>query len=143
METFKTIKLADPFDSSPSAKSSCSSYSDSEQEDFVPTQHREPLSRQRTVCQMPSIKRSTSGPRKYQLAKMQRKAARESLRRDARAQQDAHYLFNGLYPHKHLQERFYTILPFLARHGFDLIPRLYDSIHTNCPDHHILFLGLH
>ncbi|MBL8173780.1 MAG: bacillithiol biosynthesis cysteine-adding enzyme BshC [Bryobacterales bacterium] len=76
----------------------------------------------------------------YQLSKMQRKVARESLRRDLRAQEEAHYLFHALYPHKHLQERFYGILPFLARHGMDLIGRIYDNVHTDCPDHHLLFL---
>ncbi len=76
----------------------------------------------------------------YQLAKMQRKVARESLRRNVRAQDEAHYLFNALYPHKHLQERFYTILPFLARHGVDLVDRIYDNVHVDCPDHHLLFL---
>jgi bacillithiol synthase len=76
----------------------------------------------------------------YQLAKMQRKVARESLRRNVRAQEEAHFLFNALYPHKHLQERFYGILPFLARHGMDLIDRIYDNVHVDCPDHHLLFL---
>jgi bacillithiol biosynthesis cysteine-adding enzyme BshC len=77
---------------------------------------------------------------RYQLEKMQRKVARESLRRSERAGQDASYLFNVLYPQKHLQERFYTILPFLARHGLDLVGRLYENIHVDCPDHHLLFL---
>lgn len=76
----------------------------------------------------------------YQIAKMQRKVARESLRRDIRAQEDAHHLFHALYPHKHLQERFYGILPFLARHGMDLVDRIYDNVHPDCPDHHLLFL---
>jgi len=76
----------------------------------------------------------------YQIAKMQRKVARESLRRDLRAQEEAHHLFHALYPHKHLQERFYAILPFLARHGMDLIDRIYDNVHPDCPDHHLLFL---
>ncbi|MBS1827759.1 MAG: bacillithiol biosynthesis cysteine-adding enzyme BshC [Acidobacteria bacterium] len=76
----------------------------------------------------------------YQIAKMQRKVARESLRRDLRAQEEAHYLFHALYPHKHLQERFYGILPFLARHGMDLVDRIYEHVHVDCPDHHLLFL---
>jgi bacillithiol biosynthesis cysteine-adding enzyme BshC len=76
----------------------------------------------------------------HQLSKMQLKVARESLRRDHRAQQDARFLYNTIYPHKHLQERFYTILPFLARHGTDLVARLHDNVHCDCPDHHILFV---
>ncbi|MBI3682929.1 MAG: bacillithiol biosynthesis cysteine-adding enzyme BshC [Acidobacteria bacterium] len=82
----------------------------------------------------------SAGKIQYQLGKMQRKVARESLRRSERAQQESAYLFNLLYPRKHLQERFYTILPFLARHGTDLIERIYDNVHAGCPDHHLLFV---
>jgi uncharacterized protein YllA (UPF0747 family) len=74
----------------------------------------------------------------YQLAKTERKAAREAMRRDERAQNDAAYLTALVYPHKHLQERFYGILPFLARHGLDLTDRIYESIHLGCPDHQLL-----
>ncbi len=74
----------------------------------------------------------------YQLAKIERKTARESLRRDERAAADAAY-FNGLvFPEKHLQERLYTILPFLARHGLDLIDRLAAELARDCRDHRIL-----
>ncbi|MBL8232502.1 MAG: bacillithiol biosynthesis cysteine-adding enzyme BshC [Bryobacterales bacterium] len=73
----------------------------------------------------------------YQLTKMHRKVARESLRRSQRALDESAYLFNGIYPHKHLQERFYTILPFLARHGLELVDRVYENVHPDCPDHHI------
>ena len=49
--------------------------------------------------------------------------------------------FDGLiYPEKHLQERLYSILPFLARHGFDLIGTLYDNIRLDCPDHRLLVI---
>ena len=74
----------------------------------------------------------------YQLSKTGRKTAREAMRRDQRAEQDARYLSGLVYPHKHLQERFYGILPFLARHGADLIDRLYESIRLDCPDHQVL-----
>lgn len=77
---------------------------------------------------------------RYQLDKIHRKIGRESLRRDQRAQEEAAYLNGLLYPHKHLQERFYTILPFLARHGTDLIGELYNNVHPDCPDHHIAYL---
>lgn len=76
----------------------------------------------------------------YQLTKMQRKVARETLRRSQRALDESAFLYNGIYPHKHLQERFYTILPFLARHGLDLVDRIYDNVHTDCPDHHLFFV---
>lgn len=74
----------------------------------------------------------------YQLAKIQRKTAREALRRNARAAEEAEYLCNLVSPHKHLQERFYTILPFLAQHGLGLLDRLYEAVNLDCPDHLVL-----
>jgi bacillithiol synthase len=74
----------------------------------------------------------------YQLEKTRRKIERETMRRDERAIADARYLTNLLYPHRHLQERFYSILPFLAAHGMDLVDRLYDAAQLDCPDHHVL-----
>ncbi|MGD1097774.1 MAG: bacillithiol biosynthesis cysteine-adding enzyme BshC [Bryobacteraceae bacterium] len=74
----------------------------------------------------------------YQLEKMRRKIARETLRRNDRATADAAYLTNLLYPHRHLQERFYSILPFLAKHGLDLVDQLYEAVRMDCPDHRVL-----
>ena len=74
----------------------------------------------------------------HQLRKTKAKVAREMLRCDERARAEAAYLYNSVYPHKHLQERLYSILPFLAQHGPDLIDRLYDSVHMDCPDHVLL-----
>lgn len=74
----------------------------------------------------------------YQLSKIENKAAREALRRDQRATDGAVYLSNLVYPQKHLQERFYSILPFVARHGLDLINRLAEEINLDCPDHRLI-----
>jgi bacillithiol synthase len=74
----------------------------------------------------------------YQLSKIQRKTAREAMRRSDRAANDAAFLAGLLYPHKHLQERLYTILPFLAKHGPDLIDSIYEHIQLDCPDHQVL-----
>ena len=69
---------------------------------------------------------------------MRRKTEREALRRDQRATSDAHHLsddalsFTG-----HLQERFCSILPFLAQHGLGLVDRLYEAVELDCPDHRI------
>lgn len=76
----------------------------------------------------------------YQLEKTRHKTARETLRRDDHATADAGYLAGLLYPHRHLQERFYSILPFLANHGMDLVDRLYEAIQLDCPDHRVLNL---
>lgn len=74
----------------------------------------------------------------YQLSKIERKAARESLRRDERASEESRFLSGLIYPEKHLQERFYSILPFLAKHGLGLLDTLYEAVNLECPDHKIL-----
>lgn len=76
----------------------------------------------------------------YQLAKMERKIGREALQRDARASRDAASLYGLIYPERHLQERLYSILPFLAKHGLDLASRLYETVQLDCPDHRVVVL---
>ncbi len=76
----------------------------------------------------------------YQLEKLRRKTGREIQRRDARASGDARYLNGLLFPHRHLQERFYSILPFLAKHGFELVDHLLAAIEPNCRHHRVLAL---
>jgi uncharacterized protein YllA (UPF0747 family) len=71
----------------------------------------------------------------YQFAKLEHKIARETLRRDERAGNDAQYLVNLIYPQRHLQERFYSILPFLAKHGLDLPQQLFTQVQLGCADH--------
>jgi uncharacterized protein YllA (UPF0747 family) len=74
----------------------------------------------------------------YQLSKTEAKLKRETLRRDERAAGDAAHLANLVYPHRHLQERFYSFLPFLAKHGPDLLDRVYESLRLDTPDHLVL-----
>ncbi len=74
----------------------------------------------------------------HQLAKIERKAAREAMRRENRAEADAAYLYNLIYPKRRPQERFYTVLPFLARHGLDFPNRVYDNVHLDRRDHLVL-----
>lgn len=71
----------------------------------------------------------------YQFAKLERKLARETMRRDEHATKDAQYLVNLIYPQRHLQERFFSIMPFLAKHGLDLPQQLRGEIQLSCPDH--------
>ncbi|MEQ1884714.1 MAG: bacillithiol biosynthesis cysteine-adding enzyme BshC [Bryobacteraceae bacterium] len=73
----------------------------------------------------------------YQMGKMRGKTEREAIRRDERAAADARHLSSMLFPHRHLQERFYSILPFLAQHGLELTERLTDAIVLDCPDHQV------
>jgi len=75
----------------------------------------------------------------HQLSKIASKAARETLNRNQRAAADAGYMSGLIFPNKHLQERYYSILPFLARHGVgDLMDTLYDHVRLECPDHQVL-----
>jgi bacillithiol biosynthesis cysteine-adding enzyme BshC len=74
----------------------------------------------------------------YQIGKNRRKAAREALRREGRVSAGVAHLSGLVYPEHHLQERLYSILPFLAKHGFDLIDTLYENIYRGCPDHILL-----
>ena len=71
----------------------------------------------------------------YQLEKLSHKIARETLRRDERASQNATYLANLVYPNRRLQERVYSIVPFLAKYGLDLPKQLFDETQLACPDH--------
>ncbi|MBV9760124.1 MAG: bacillithiol biosynthesis cysteine-adding enzyme BshC [Acidobacteriaceae bacterium] len=77
----------------------------------------------------------------FQLDKISQKTARETMRRDERASQDAAYLMDLIYPHRHLQERFYSIVPFLAKHGLDLPERLLGMTQLACPDHMVRTLA--
>jgi len=74
----------------------------------------------------------------YQLEKNRRKAAREALRRDAQIEAGAAHLSGLVFPERHLQERYYSILPFLAKYGPDLVDTLYEHVHRECPDHLVL-----
>jgi bacillithiol synthase len=75
----------------------------------------------------------------YQLSKIEHKTAREALKRNERALADTSYMCGLIFPDKHLQERYYSILPFLAKHGMgDLMDVLYQHVRLECPDHQVL-----
>jgi bacillithiol synthase len=76
----------------------------------------------------------------YQLSKMEKKTAREALRRDERASAEAQYLSNQLFPEQHPQERFLSILPFVAQYGSELIEALVAHSCLDCMDHHLLYV---
>jgi bacillithiol biosynthesis cysteine-adding enzyme BshC len=77
---------------------------------------------------------------RYQIGKVQAKAGREAMRRDERATADAASLYGLVYPERRLQERLYTILPLVAKHGFDLIGQIYEAIGIDCPDHRLMVI---
>ena len=74
----------------------------------------------------------------YQLSKVAAKVARQTMARDARATEDARRLSGLVFPHKHLQERFYSALPLLAKHGPGLVDDLYAHVELSCPDHQLV-----
>jgi len=91
----------------------------------------------------PSLARAFEQSRRkmlYQLSKIERKTGREALRRQERVAREAARLFNLVYPRRRLQERFYSILPFVARHGPALLERLYEAVMPECRDHRVLVL---
>jgi len=74
----------------------------------------------------------------YQLSKIESKVARQVILRDERASADATMLSNLVFPHRHLQERFYSILPLVAKHGFTLVDEIYNQLQLTCPDHQLV-----
>jgi hypothetical protein len=74
----------------------------------------------------------------YQLGKVERKTGREALRRHAQAARDASSLYGLVFPERTLQERTYSILPFLAKHGLGLIDQIYEALQLDCPDHRVM-----
>jgi bacillithiol biosynthesis cysteine-adding enzyme BshC len=71
----------------------------------------------------------------HQVDKIERKTAAQIMVRDEQAARDAADLSGLVFPETHLQERLYSILPFLAKFGPGLIDDLYASVRIDCPDH--------
>jgi len=76
----------------------------------------------------------------YQLGKVERKVGREAMLRDTFAARDASSLYGLIFPERTLQERVYSILPFLARHGFELIDQIHQTIELECADHRVMVI---
>ncbi|MDQ6678317.1 MAG: bacillithiol biosynthesis cysteine-adding enzyme BshC [Acidobacteriota bacterium] len=75
---------------------------------------------------------------KYQLSKTEAKLARQIFLRNERAAADALSLSNLIFPQRHLQERFYSILPLVAQHGLALVGDIYEHLQLSCPDHQLV-----
>ncbi len=76
----------------------------------------------------------------YQLNKISRKTAAQMMLRDEQARRASASLSGLVFPHKHLQERLYSIIPFIARFGPGLMDDLYSAIQIECPDHQFAVL---
>ena len=75
---------------------------------------------------------------RHQLSRIEGKAGREALRRDQRAARDARSLSGLIYPERHPQERIYSFLPLLAKHGPGLPGQVYEAIEPGGGDHGVL-----
>jgi bacillithiol biosynthesis cysteine-adding enzyme BshC len=71
----------------------------------------------------------------YQVEKIKRKTANQIMARDEQAKRDARSLTGLVFPEKHLQERLYSIVPFIAKFGPGLVNELYSAVRMECPDH--------
>jgi len=74
----------------------------------------------------------------YQLGKIGRKTAAHIMARDGQAAADAQQLSGLVFPEKHLQERLYSIVPFLAKFGTGLIADIYAQVEIEKRDHCVL-----
>ncbi|MDE3196737.1 MAG: bacillithiol biosynthesis cysteine-adding enzyme BshC [Acidobacteriota bacterium] len=84
---------------------------------------------------------TSRGKIEYQAAKIARKTRAQMLVKDAQASRDAASLSGLAYPEGHLQERLYSIVPFLAAFGPGLIGELYEHVRIECPDHQVAVLS--
>jgi bacillithiol biosynthesis cysteine-adding enzyme BshC len=76
----------------------------------------------------------------YQVSKIARKSATQMLAKDTQAQHDADSLHGLVFPEDHLQERLYSIVPFIAKFGPSLVGDLYSQVRLECPDHQFVMV---
>ena len=74
----------------------------------------------------------------HQLSRIEGKVGREALRRNERAARDARSLSGLIYPERHLQERIYSFLPLLAKHGAGLTGQVYEAIEPCGGEHCVM-----
>jgi bacillithiol biosynthesis cysteine-adding enzyme BshC len=86
----------------------------------------------------PSLASALSTSRRkieYQVGKIERKTASQIMSRDEQAIHDARSLNGLVFPERHLQERLYSIIPFIAKFGPGIVDEIYDAVRVECPDH--------
>jgi bacillithiol biosynthesis cysteine-adding enzyme BshC len=76
----------------------------------------------------------------YQLRRLRARAGKAQLRRNEEVSRQADWLSSVLFPNKSLQEREIAGVSFLARHGRELLPKLYEAAKSDCPDHQLIHL---
>jgi bacillithiol biosynthesis cysteine-adding enzyme BshC len=76
----------------------------------------------------------------HQFLKLKRKAGRAENFRTGVLDRHERLLLDALYPHRDLQERTLSALPFMASNGSELLDTLSHHVNLSAPQHHILFL---
>jgi bacillithiol biosynthesis cysteine-adding enzyme BshC len=76
----------------------------------------------------------------YQLHNLRTRFINNRSKRDETLVQQIERLFAILYPNKGLQEREINFSYFLARYGYELIDRLYESVNVEQHDHQLVYL---
>lgn len=76
----------------------------------------------------------------HQFAKLREKAGRAENARTGVLDRHEAEIMSALYPRHGLQERTLSLLPFLARHGMDLLKQLQAAASTACSGHRVLEL---
>lgn len=76
----------------------------------------------------------------YQFEKLRGKAGRAENFRTGVLDGHEKEILGGLFPHRGLQERTLCLLPFLARHGMELLDRLTSELKEPCAGHRIVIL---
>jgi uncharacterized protein YllA (UPF0747 family) len=74
----------------------------------------------------------------YQLAKVERRVARGAFDAYGGLGPAVAEACNLVYPAGQSQERLLTVLPFLARHGFQLIGRMREPLNSRSHGHHVV-----
>ena len=77
---------------------------------------------------------------RYRVNRLQGQVARAELHRNEVITRHADTVSNALFPNKGLQEREIGGVSFVARYGPSLLNTLYESIHTDCHDHQMIFV---
>jgi bacillithiol biosynthesis cysteine-adding enzyme BshC len=78
---------------------------------------------------------------RYQLERLESRAARANLRREEILERQAAVLSSNLFPERELQERQIAGVYFVAKYGNDLIDRLLNASQPECVHHQVLSLA--
>lgn len=71
----------------------------------------------------------------YQMAKTARKISMQILAKDQESARDTASLTGLAFPDGHLQERVYSVLPFIAQYGMGFVKDIHEQVRVECPDH--------